>query len=521
MAFNDFRDVAKHSNPDASILNPTGRRKPATAPGIGDRIAGAAEYALRGAAMPVIAARDVANKAVNGIAGIGNKVLGATTGFRLPSGSLDTGATDRNLREMRTIQGDILQDIGARPVAAAATPTAAPAARPAAAATVPPIGRTNPAQATRAPQARRARPIAAAAGIQTAALREETPAPAGPVPMIGENTAIAGKPFDAAAADITGQPGEFSQSFDGTNGGFGLTRNADGTVDQMFTLRQRTPEEDKLLDQREALRTQQNPVAAIGKDMSPGSQGAWEREQEIAAMLNRPGGLKTAEVVRSIDADRETAANNLRKSGIDQQNADAQTRHYGTEDLKTTAMLPLDIAGKQSDLLTADAGRTRTAAEIKKIGEETRLLPLEFAEKKAAATLKAAQEGSTDHKGLVKTYFDHIKDLALPQEYAGRHMELAKKFALAENPDVDYGIYYNPGTPERQGVGVQKSLFEPLLNKYRQAGYPPADAHAYAFRDLQAAGQQRGQRLYEDIPNIERLRKKDTKVPEAGVGFGV
>lgn len=93
-------------------------------------------------------------------------------------------------------------------------------------------------------------------------------------------------------------------------------------------------------------------------------------------------------------------------------------------------------------------------------------------------------------------------------------MALAKKFAQAEDPNIDYGIYYNPATPNRMGIGVRKSQFEPLLQKYRQAGYPEGDAYAHAFGDLQKGGQ----RAYENIPALGRVTNRQTKPDDTVIG---
>jgi hypothetical protein len=129
-----------------------------------------------------------------------------------------------------------------------------------------------------------------------------------------------------------------------------------------------------------------------------------------------------------------------------------------------------------------------------------------------------AKEGAKDRKEAVNKYFNLFKDRALPQEWAGKHMDLAKKFAMADDPDNDYAIYFNPANPGRMGIGVSRTMFEPLINRYLQAGYPKADAMARAFGDLQRASQAKGIKLYEDIPNMDRFPKTANKpVDEQGV----
>lgn len=124
---------------------------------------------------------------------------------------------------------------------------------------------------------------------------------------------------------------------------------------------------------------------------------------------------------------------------------------------------------------------------------------------------KLSIEGLKDQKDLVGKFYDNFKGLSLPQDWAGKHMELAKKYAMAEDPNYDYGIYFNPSSPNKMGIGVKKSMFEPLLQKYRQAGYQEKDAMAHAFSDLKEIGRSKGMQQYEDIPNMDRFTRTANK----------
>jgi hypothetical protein len=189
--------------------------------------------------------------------------------------------------------------------------------------------------------------------------------------------------------------------------------------------------------------------------------------------------------------------------------------------LSAQNQVPVEKIGLEGHKYTADqglaghqvtAGAQIQAAEITAEGNKKSAF--------AAAQQKIQENGLKDTKDLVKTYYEHFKDMDLPLSWSGKQMDLAKKFAMAEDPNRDYGIYYNPASPDRMGIGAKRTDFEPLRNSYLNAGYPPGDAYARAFADLHAAGQSKGMPLFDDIPNMERFRKKDVKPIEAMPGMG-
>jgi len=111
---------------------------------------------------------------------------------------------------------------------------------------------------------------------------------------------------------------------------------------------------------------------------------------------------------------------------------------------------------------------------------------------------------AADYKENVNRYFNMVKERNLPQSWAGKHMEIAKKYANADDPANDYGIFFNPDTPDSMGIGTSKKLFLPILQDYMKKGYSQGDAMARAFRYLQGLEKTKG-KLYEDVPNIHRL----------------
>jgi len=193
-------------------------------------------------------------------------------------------------------------------------------------------------------------------------------------PTITEQTDASGVvPADWQARQApTGGPAGYSA--DGTNGGFGFTRNADGTVDRMFTLRQRTAAED-LASPREV----QAEAAPAVVDMSPGSQGAWEREQRNAALTEGVWSPRArAKIIQDQQALDETGANNLRTNRVSQQNADSLTSHYRTTDKRTEALLPGEQEIQGSALATARQSRL---SQAQKDALELAGFPVEQAEK--------------------------------------------------------------------------------------------------------------------------------------------
>lgn len=184
------------------------------------------------------------------------------------------------------------------------------------------------------------------------------------------------------------------------------------------------------------------------------------------------------------------------------------------------------LVGDRNFDLTAENVRTDNALKQEALDLKRELLPSEIEANKAHAgyyreaadrfkwqttpegvkALKGDQ-AAKDRKELVNKYYDSFKNMKLPAGFEGKHMDLAKKFAMADDPDIDYGIYYNPATPGRMGIGARKSQFEPLLKKYLQMGHPEGDAYARAFGDLQRGGQGG----YENIPALGLTFDRQTK----------
>jgi hypothetical protein len=156
-----------------------------------------------------------------------------------------------------------------------------------------------------------------------------------------------------------------------------------------------------------------------------------------------------------------------------------------------------------SHKLNADA--SVKAAEIGAEGRERTAI--------ATAGQKKIDKDTEDAKGLQNKFYDSIKGLALPPGYEGKHMELAKVMAQDADPNVDLKIYYAPGQ-NRQGIAAVKSKYEPLLNKYLQAGMPSADAHANAYRDLQEIEKKAGLTYHKPFPNLDWLNKNDRQQPD-------
>lgn len=261
-----------------------------------------------------------------------------------------------------------------------------------------------------------------------------------------------------------------------------------------------------------------NSIAAIGDIIA--RQGSGEITQEYkdqvanAIRVNAANGFApTAEQINTLglssaDVVSVLAANN--KGGrYDKHIADLQNQQVvdqGKEKLAIESAKnegDLDYKNKSlaisAPLIEAQAKNQLADAKAK-----------EFAASPEGIKQKQAQDDSKeakkDAKELVKTYYNTIKQLNLPAGWEGKHMELAKRMARAADPTQDYGIYYSPGS-NRAGIATKKSVFDPLLNKYRKAGYPEADALANAYRDLQTLEKQQGITLHEPMPNLDRLIK--------------
>jgi len=204
-------------------------------------------------------------------------------------------------------------------------------------------------------------------------------------PMISEQTDAAGVMPAATQAALPATGGSRMYGADGTNGGFGFTKNDDGIVERMFSLRQRTPAEDAAHPQEF-----QPAFAPAPKDMSPGSQGAWEQEQAANALVNRPFGFKTAAALLAQRQQAEVEANNLRAHGVSQQNANTSLMNVASEVNTRDAELPGNLLKQQSDLLTANGLRGKTAADTTKINLENQFYPTTVGTENM---LKGAQAG--------------------------------------------------------------------------------------------------------------------------------
>ena len=240
---------------------------------------------------------------------------------------------------------------------------------------------------------------------------------------------------------------------------------------------------------------------------------AYKDQVANAVRINAANGMApTAEQMKTLgmsntDLVNVLAANN--KDGrYDTQITDLQKQQIVDQQGQKLAIdsqaLENDLAYKNSllaiDAPLKEAQAKNNLAEAK--AREFAISPEGVKQKQAA---DGAEESKKDAKELVKTYYDSFKKLNLPADWAGKHMELAKKYAMAADPSHDYGLYFNPGTPNSMGIGVKKSLFDPLIQKYRKAGYPDKDAMAHAMGDLKALGAAKGIQLYEDVPNLDRL----------------
>ena len=145
------------------------------------------------------------------------------------------------------------------------------------------------------------------------------------------------------------------------NGGYAFTGDRGDNVERMFYLRPRTAEEDAAAP---AVYNQGvYPEAETG--MSPGSQGAWELDQERDAMVNRPFPFKTEAAMQARRTLQETTANNLRNFQVNQQNADTSAAGTLSQNLERETLLPGKVLEQDSSLLTDEMGRQKTAEEIK------------------------------------------------------------------------------------------------------------------------------------------------------------
>lgn len=84
-----------------------------------------------------------------------------------------------------------------------------------------------------------------------------------------------------------------------------------------------------------------------------GSQEEWENDQTAAKINSRPFGFKTAAAQLALRQQGETEANNLRTFGVNQQNADTLTEHYQTQNRRSNALLPGEVATQGASLRKA------------------------------------------------------------------------------------------------------------------------------------------------------------------------
>jgi len=141
-------------------------------------------------------------------------------------------------------------------------------------------------------------------------------APVDPGPMISE---VPQPAADFVANDYALPQGVSDNGGMATQGG------------RTFLLRQRTADEDAAYAQQakdqatnpqnQGITVDKNGIAYGARDMSPGSQGAWEKKQELDEMLNRPFGLKVAKLANDQGTLAETIRNNSMNFGVNQQNA--------------------------------------------------------------------------------------------------------------------------------------------------------------------------------------------------------
>jgi len=190
---------------------------------------------------------------------------------------------------------------------------------------------------------------------------------------------------------------------------------------------------------------------------------------------------------------------------------DAMITSQGANYAQAENDIPVAQINAEAHKYTADQGLTGNlatagshvqAAEIGAEGNKRRAI--------AESGLKVQENEQKNAKDMQKTYYDSIKGLTLPAGWEGKHMEIAKTLAQDQDPNVDLGIFYAPGQ-NRAGIAAKKSVFEPLLSKYLQAGLPAADAHANAYRDLQEIEKQKGVSLHKPFPNIDQLYKNERK----------
>lgn len=231
---------------------------------------------------------------------------------------------------------------------------------------------------------------------------------AAPGPMVTEMTDAEGVMPASIARQLPATSSGDLFAADGTNGGFAFTTNPDGTVGQMFGLRQRTPEEDKAYAAQAAAQPAVSDVATPPASPAPGtpgwagSQAEWEYNHHLDSLLNRPLGLRVLAQM------------------IAKQNADTIASHYATEDMRSRALLPGDVETQRSQLATAAGLRGKTAAETTELNLKNQAFPAVTA---ADLGLKSAQAKEALQRG---SYF-----ASRPEEIQGRIDAMAEKNAFS------------------------------------------------------------------------------------------
>jgi hypothetical protein len=242
-------------------------------------------------------------------------------------------------------------------------------------------------------------------------------------------------------------------------------------------------------------------VPGIGETPADPSIGAMDREvkriQGVQDDLNLSG-----IGVMSPDAARKSIMSRQGQQDLDQRGdlvSIAAQKEANDADYKNRAL------AINAPLIEAQAKNNLAEARAK-----------EFAVSPAGVKQALAKEGAKDNKDAVMKYFDLFKGRSLPQQWAGKHMELAKKFAMSDDPSNDYGIFFNRDTPNRGGIGVSRKLFLPIVQEYQRKGFSEGDAMARAVGYLQSLEKTQG-KLYEDIPNMDRFVHTDNKPQDVGV----
>ncbi len=230
-------------------------------------------------------------------------------------------------------------------------------------------------------------------------------------------------------------------------------------------------------------------VPGIGEIPADPAIGAMDRE------VKRIQGVQDEANLAGIGYMRPKAARRAIAFRQRQQDLDQQGRELDIKDRRVAAEEDFrnrELAAK-TPLMDAQAANTLAEARAR-----------EFAISPEGVKQAQSKGEAADYKENVNRYFNMVKERNLPQSWAGKHMEIARKYAMADDPANDYGIFFNPATPDSMGIGTSKKLFLPILQEYMKKGYSQGDAMARAFQYLQGLEKTKG-KLYEDVPNIDRL----------------